>query len=1065
MKRQILFILCLSLYFHIDAQVKEITGVPASTFPDQSEFVQIKTERQNQKPPNSTLSTFSTLNSAALTHPNVSRVQLDTKGMPIWIELKKATPIPTDRSVESAGFDMLNSVKDLMQVKEPSEEFLFLGKTLDENQNQHIRYQQIYRGLEVYGAEVILHENQNGFISLNGRYYPTPDQLSTTPETTIAIAQTEVISDLEQMDISVLELQKIKGIELTQWENKLVIFHSEKQLQDARLAWMVSVRPNYKDHWIYFVDAISGQIIKKQNHVCSFINTSLWDLEKTSSVHDHTHSDGLTKEFSKPENMLGGDGPATVFDGDLHNSNRLVNSYQVSNVFYMIDASRETMFNGVQSRLPDEPIGAIWTIDAQGTSPQNENFSVSHVANSNNNWAPLEVSAHYNGGEAFEYFLNTFSRNSINGSGGNIISLINVKDENGLDMDNAFWNGAAMFYGNGLEVFDSPLAKALDVAGHEMSHGVIQNTANLEYVGQSGALNESFADIFGAMIDREDWKMGEDVVDQSVFSTGALRDLSNPNNGGSQLGDPGWQPKNMSEYQNLPETPQGDFGGVHINSGIANHAFYLLANEIGRTKAEQIYFKALNDYLVKSSQFIDARNAVIQSAKDLHGDNAPEVSAASQAFDQVGIGAGEGGNYQEDLVTNPGDDVVIATDADATAWYYIPPSSPANSVQLNAPAPLSSAKLSMTDDGRIGIYVDHTNNFQVIEFDWTNGLDYEVYPLESNPQGGWRNIVISKDGSKIAYLTQNLNNIIRVYDFDTGVFQDFELFNPTTSNSGSTTGDVQYADVMEFDYSGEFLMYDALNLIPGSFGEDITYWDISFIKVWDQQSNDFSSGQVGKLFTSLPENVSIGNATFAKNSPYVIAFDFIETERDIFGTESQNYILKAANLETGDLRDVFNNLILSYPTYSRTDEEILFDANDTDGNHVLATIGIDSDKISPIPGTAGILVTGASKGTWSQTGERSLTTGTSKKPAIDHLVRIYPNPAQSVMFVETEKLPGDIKVSVYNQMGQLIDQVVQSTHSRSGKIQFHTDQWPHGLYEIEIQTEVGAIRKKAMKSE
>ena len=79
-------------------------------------------------------------------------------------------------------------------------------------------------------------------------------------------------------------------------------------------------------------------------------------------------------------------------------------------------------------------------------------------------------------------------------------------------MDNAFWNGAAMFYGNGDQAFNAPLAKALDVAGHEMSHGVIQNSAGLEYVSQSGALNESFADIFGVMIERENWQLGEDIV-------------------------------------------------------------------------------------------------------------------------------------------------------------------------------------------------------------------------------------------------------------------------------------------------------------------------------------------------------------------------------------------------------------------------------------------------------------------------------------------------------------------------------------------------------------------------
>lgn len=91
-------------------------------------------------------------------------------------------------------------------------------------------------------------------------------------------------------------------------------------------------------------------------------------------------------------------------------------------------------------------------------------------------------------------------------------------------MGNAFWNGQAMFYGNGDNAFQ-PLAKGLDVAGHEMTHGVVEGTANLEYQGKSGALNQSFADIFGVMIDRDDWKIGEDVVKTSAFPSGALRSM------------------------------------------------------------------------------------------------------------------------------------------------------------------------------------------------------------------------------------------------------------------------------------------------------------------------------------------------------------------------------------------------------------------------------------------------------------------------------------------------------------------------------------------------------------
>ena len=110
---------------------------------------------------------------------------------------------------------------------------------------------------------------------------------------------------------------------------------------------------------------------------------------------------------------------------------------------------------------------------------------------------------------------------------------MNVPDEDdGSGLDNAYWNGKAMFYGNGATSF-KPLAGAIDVAGHEMTHGVVQSTANLEYQGESGAINESIADIFGSMMDPADWLIGEDVVKPGAFPGGALRSLQDPHNGGT----------------------------------------------------------------------------------------------------------------------------------------------------------------------------------------------------------------------------------------------------------------------------------------------------------------------------------------------------------------------------------------------------------------------------------------------------------------------------------------------------------------------------------------------------
>lgn len=503
-----------------------------------------------------------------------------------------------------------------------------------------------------------------------------------------------------------------------------------------------------------------------------------------------------------------------------------------------------------------------------------------------------------------------------------------------------------------------------------MSHGVIQNTANLEYMTQSGALNESYADVFGAMIDRDDWQLGEDVVNTSAFPSGALRDLSNPHNGGNGPQDNGWQPQHMNEYQNLPNTPQGDNGGVHVNSGIPNKAFFNFASGIGKNKAEQIWFKALRDYLVKSSQFIDMRNAVERAATDLHGANSPEVTAARSAFDMVGIGAGQGGDHQDDFEVNPGADFVLATDAAESDLYWVPPSNPSQFVKLNVPAPQSLP--SFTDDGTAAVYVDHDNEMIILIFDWSQGLDYGAFYLENDPQGIWRNVVVSKDGTKIAYTTSSLTNEISVFDFVSEQNTFYELFNPTSA-SGVVTGDVLYPDIMEWDYSGEYLMYDALNRIESAFGDGIAYWDISFIQVWDNASDDFADGYIGKLFNSLPENVSVGNPSFAKNSPYIIVFDFIEDYYDIFGFLQTDYRILAANIEAGYVNEIYENTTIGYPSYSRQDNKILF-TYDEFGDLLLATIDVQAaDKTLPVPGSDVVFITGAQKGVWFQTGTRVIS--------------------------------------------------------------------------------------------
>ena len=194
-------------------------------------------------------------------------------------------------------------------------------------------------------------------------------------------------------------------------------------------------------------------------------------------------------------------------------------------LFYLINGSREG-FDPEHFDLND-PKGALLTFDARYTDIE----ELAPITSPDNTFADsVAVSAHANMERVFDYFLENHDRRGIADDGSEMISVVHVT-EDGKSMENAYWNGVFIAYGDGGETF-GPLASALDVAAHEMTHGIIERTVNLEYRFQSGALNESFADIFAAMVDDDDWSMGEDIADKGQ------RNLRDPHNGeepGSQF--------------------------------------------------------------------------------------------------------------------------------------------------------------------------------------------------------------------------------------------------------------------------------------------------------------------------------------------------------------------------------------------------------------------------------------------------------------------------------------------------------------------------------------------------
>jgi hypothetical protein len=310
---------------------------------------------------------------------------------------------------------------------------------------------------------------------------------------------------------------------------------------------------------------------------------------------------------------------------------------------YFVNAGRPLVVHAIDGVMP---IKRRRTYTAQNTTRIPGRLIVDEGERARD---PVAQAAHEGAGKVYDYYANTFQRNSIDDQGMPLVSTVNFGSDP-EDAENAAWVGeyAQMIYGDGGRIF-KPLPYGLDVIGHEFTHGVIDSSSQLLYEVQSGALNESYADIFGAMIDRDDWQIGEDVIKAPPFPTRYLRSLEDPTAGGiynldDPLGGVG-QPATMDQYANLPNSRRADNGGVHINSGIPNRAHFLLAQAVGREKTEQIAYRALTQYLTPSAEFVDALDASVRAAQDLYGQGA-EVQAVQAAFAQVGItsaGAQPGG--------------------------------------------------------------------------------------------------------------------------------------------------------------------------------------------------------------------------------------------------------------------------------------------------------------------------------------------------------------------------------------------------------------------------------------
>lgn len=416
----------------------------------------------------------------------------------------------------------------------------------------HVRLPQMYRGIPVFGRELIVHmDPHEQIVAVNGEYAPglnVPSQPSITKE----LAEQVALDDLKQSQLDAKEAARVQA-SVSKDKTALTVYVDPQG--KATLTWSVRIITFAPmGEWTFFVNARRPAVV----HAIS------------------------TSESAKVRRTY-------------------------------------TARNGTD--LP----GRLLLEEGERSSSD-----------------PIAQAAHDGAGKVYDYYFNTFKRDSIDGRGSPIVSSVHFGSDP-QDAENAAWIGdyGQMVYGDGGQIF-KPLAYGLDVIGHELTHGVIESTANLIYEGQAGALNESYADIFGAMIDRANWTVGETVVKSPPFPLSYLRSLQDPEaqnhyDPSNPLAGVG-QPGSMSDYANLPLSRRADNGGVHINSGIPSHAAYFVAQALGKEKMEQIYFRALTKYLSADANFRDAGLATVQAATELYSTS--EADAVRNAFRQVGIDLG-----------------------------------------------------------------------------------------------------------------------------------------------------------------------------------------------------------------------------------------------------------------------------------------------------------------------------------------------------------------------------------------------------------------------------------------
>ena len=922
-----------------------------------------------------------------------------------------------------SGIEVLQGLKTALRIVDPKSEFFQMSSSTDELECKHLRFGQQFQGVPVWNRDLYVHFDASGepYI-INGTYESTPKNVSTDPSVSNSYSILVAIADLKSLGRWAPvgpDVAKVLGF--TDPIAKLVLYPEAGN--KFRLVYEVSIIPNLLESYFYLIDATSGEIITKIARQCSIIPT---DPKMPPVTIAHFGAAGNSTVPVQPQS-----GFTNASGIDLNGTTQQLRTYQHSDGKYYAIWDLSSL-NAGASALPDQPSGGAMTLTLNNQD-YNQNSTIFHNTSSNNSWAdPTVVSAHHNTLVTYNYYNSTFSRKAIDDKNGTIVAMIHVT-QNGAGMDNAFWNGAgkAMIYGDGNTEF-KPLAGGIDVAGHEMTHGVINNTADLVYQFQSGALNESFADVFGVMVDTRNLTIGEDIMRPGKGS--CLRDMNDPHNtsGNSH------QPAHMSEFNQLDAN--SDNGGVHVNSGIPNRACAILINQLGRDKVQRMYYRALSMYLTRNSQFTDCRIAVQSAAKDLFGASSGEFNAVGPAFDAVGI-TGPGSNMSEnDIPAQTGGMEYVAFTNSAGDIGFLDPSN-GHFVMSTTPGSVarvsnsgsSRAQLSAPRTGKNLWFVSPTGHLNFMEVASGNVKTFPNLHVQSD--GDLWNAAVSPDESYVA-LTSSHNNDPNIYIFDgTNVF--VQPLKPENTDGGALAT-IDYPDVIAWSPNKNVarLSFDAY-LSTNLGGTAVNYWSMYEI--------NYDSKKTYDLIPAQTTNVDIGNVAYSNTSPDIIIFNAISAGvEDIAIANFKTNMITSLNASQYKVNVPITDA--DKPSFSPSDHQFTFSS--ALNNSIMF---YDFDK-STNPVSLWQFTAPAYMPYWFLLGG-SAGVADRKQTESSHLT-VYPTTISREATIKFNLNSSvDITVDIVNLFGQSVHNIAnERLSSGSHEIQFNIDDLASGTYFVRLAT-------------